>query len=1148
MKRLFTNWWMLTGLAAALVAGLLALVLPLVVPVMRPWWVRLLCVFIVAAVWGVFAALRLRAARKASREIAAELAPADAGEAETNALAERMRSALAALRKASGDRRDYLYSRPWYIIIGPPGAGKTTALLSSGLHFPFSDAALKGLGGTRNLDFWFADEAVLVDTAGRYTTQDSDAAVDARGWEHFLAMLRRKRPLQPINGVIVAIGLDELMSADRLKLDAHAGAVRRRLAELRRTLEVAAPIYVVFAKADLLAGFGEFFADLDVEGRRAVLGATLDVDAAISSERLLAEFDQLVQALADRVSKRLQDEPDLRRRSLILAFPAQLTSLRARFARFLEGAFPAEAKTQLPLRGFYFTSSIQQGAPLDRVLSGVATVYDAPTEARGGSGRAYFLNRLLTEVVLPEAGLVQSEPKAAARRRFRLIGGVAAIAAVSLLILLLWIVSFTHNRALQDRLLAAAQNVRTEQRNDGVDLVEVRESDPDLEQSLALLRGARDLPRGYGDQARGGPPLTMRFGLYQSGHAAAARQAYLETLQRVLLPRVLLRLERYLQDHRSEPLKLYEPLKVYLMLGGQGPLDPKTVRAWVEADWEAESLQGADRAPVRKELAQHLDALLADPQIGRVWPGREAPLDGAVVESARASVQTLSLADRAYALLRQKAAAAGEPDWRASASLASGDRQAFANGDAVMQLRVPYFFTRRGFERAYQLGLQTAPQDLERDLWVMGPDADKTTIRSQVAGVRAGVAALYANEFISAWDEVVGSLRPADYFANPAALGAFTHTPSPLKTLLLEVRNNTTFGAGPADAVGTGARKLPGPLAGAAAAVTGASGGVDAGRTIEAHFKPIQDYVGDGKAPAPVDDFVSAVKQAGSAVAAAQMAGGGLGGAAAQGALAAALGQVATAGATAPPQLQGFVGAAAQSGRGAAVSSAHGEIADEYARNLAPACHGVIDNRYPFFGAAQNDATATDMLRLFGLNGQLDGFTRDRLQPLLDTTGPVWRWRAGDPLAAGLDPASAEPFQKAAEIRDLIAGGLPIKIEAAGFGGSVTAAEFSAQGTSHRFEPATVGAHPVVWNLSGLPEAHVVLFAGGKEAGRFDGEGVWALFRLLDAAEKENAGPTTIKATFGQGGQTATFKIQLPSAANPFSRGGPWSFRCPARL
>ncbi|BAN96200.1 type VI secretion protein IcmF [Plautia stali symbiont] len=50
----------------------------------------------------------------------------------------------------------YLYQLPWYVMIGAPGAGKTTALLNAGLEFPLTDSlgkeAVRGVGGTRNCD------------------------------------------------------------------------------------------------------------------------------------------------------------------------------------------------------------------------------------------------------------------------------------------------------------------------------------------------------------------------------------------------------------------------------------------------------------------------------------------------------------------------------------------------------------------------------------------------------------------------------------------------------------------------------------------------------------------------------------------------------------------------------------------------------------------------------------------------------------------------------------------------------------------------------------------------------------------------------------------------------------------------------------
>ena len=107
-------------------------------------------------------------------------------------LQDRFKQALQTLKKSRLGGRGgprYLYQLPWYVIIGPPGAGKTTALKNSGLNFPlqegFGSDPVKGIGGTRNCDWWFTDESVILDTAGRYTTQDSDQVADAEALDWF---------------------------------------------------------------------------------------------------------------------------------------------------------------------------------------------------------------------------------------------------------------------------------------------------------------------------------------------------------------------------------------------------------------------------------------------------------------------------------------------------------------------------------------------------------------------------------------------------------------------------------------------------------------------------------------------------------------------------------------------------------------------------------------------------------------------------------------------------------------------------------------------------------------------------------------------------------------------------------------------------
>src|SRR5678816_334852 len=167
---------------------------------------RLLAIALVVACWLFFRLMkRLRAYRASDRLLTAVVAQPQPEKArppaEVAKLRERFEEAIAGLKQQRRGGHS-LYDLPWYVIIGAPGSGKTTALLNSGLKFP-SDQRLgkvAGVGGTRNCDWWFTDEAIFLDTAGRYTTQDSDAASDSAGWAEFLALLLKYRKRRPVNG------------------------------------------------------------------------------------------------------------------------------------------------------------------------------------------------------------------------------------------------------------------------------------------------------------------------------------------------------------------------------------------------------------------------------------------------------------------------------------------------------------------------------------------------------------------------------------------------------------------------------------------------------------------------------------------------------------------------------------------------------------------------------------------------------------------------------------------------------------------------------------------------------------------------------------------------------------------------------------
>ena len=117
------------------------------------------------------------------------------------------------------------------------------------------------------------------------TTQDSDAAVDKAGWLAFLGLLKRTRARQPLNGVLVAIALSDIAAAPPPERLAHARAIRRRVKELYDQLGVRVPVYALFTKADLIAGFTEFFDDLDRERRGQVWGVSIPAEQVRSRHR-----------------------------------------------------------------------------------------------------------------------------------------------------------------------------------------------------------------------------------------------------------------------------------------------------------------------------------------------------------------------------------------------------------------------------------------------------------------------------------------------------------------------------------------------------------------------------------------------------------------------------------------------------------------------------------------------------------------------------------------------------------------------------------------------------------------------------------------------------------------------------------------------
>jgi hypothetical protein len=313
-----------------------------------------------------------------------------------------------------------VYRLPWYLVVGEPGSGKSRMIERSGVPGPTRlKDPVEGAGGTINMNWWFRNEAVLLDTAGRLMMPEV-ATAESPEWDNFLQLLDGYRPHCPVNGLFLVIPADTLVTDTAERLDGKARQIAQQFDRIQTALGIRFPVYVVITKCDKINGFRHFFEGMNQPEEQAqMIGwsnpAPLDepfqpelVEKHLTGvrERLVKRRLKLLEDPINRVdpSGRRLDEVD----SLYL-FPDNLASLGTRLRRYLEAIFVAGEWSSMPLflRGIYFTSALQKGGVVDKALSDALGVDVAAALGEDKQSETpYFLRDLFMEKSFKEKGLV----------------------------------------------------------------------------------------------------------------------------------------------------------------------------------------------------------------------------------------------------------------------------------------------------------------------------------------------------------------------------------------------------------------------------------------------------------------------------------------------------------------------------------------------------------------------------------------------------------------------------------------------------------------------------------------------------------------------------------------------------------------------
>lgn len=1165
--RIFTQRWFLGLIGVAACSIFIWVVGPLITIAgyepLKSDFQRLVTILVLVFVWALFNVTKQHKQKVKEDESIQTLLEVDSqsdkeAASEIDLMRERIEQAVKVVTKTHKGKRS-LYDLPWYVLIGPPGTGKTTVLKQSGLEFPLADSlgsdSIAGVGGTRHCDWWFANKAVLIDTAGRYTTQDSQEKVDSKAWHGFLGLLKKYRTQRPINGAIVTISLASVMSQTRTERSLHARAIKSRLQELKNQLGMQFPIYVLLTKMDLVAGFNEFFSDLSKEEREELFGFMFPREVA--DERGVIslfnkEFHGMLERLDARMLRILETEDDLEKRALIFEFPKQLRVLQANLDEFLAEIFAQNSFEEPALiRGVFMLSSVQEGLPVDKLMNestnGLGLNRLALAKSPTGS-HSYFVKNLFDKVIFKEQllGTVNRhyQKQSGWMRRGVYIGCASLLLGASAL----WLMSYKWNSQLivdtNDQAGHIEAMVGAESLDFEADIISAVET---LDRLMTLPLGKQS---NYGDA-----DSVKRFGLYQGDKVSqAANNAYSDALTQYYAPLLLDSLVAEMESNQQHREYLYETLKTYLMLFNPDKYQQDEVLAWFNFYFERQ-YPGELNIDLRKGLLQHTQNLLEN-------NGQGFSYNTAAVTNAREVLTQMSLPERAYQRMKIQFSKSHVPSFRLTDVLGPKGLEQFerASGKPLSQ-GISGFYTYNGFHSIFQIQINRTVKSLMEENWVYGDDlkAHEIDQDSAIQGVQSRYYQDYVNEWKTLIEDIQLKQAPSLELATEQAR-VLSGVERPIESLLRAIQKEV----GLSKVSLSENQKATSEVAGKVAKVkfSNTADRLDMylpeengfnvalpGKEVESHFSEIlrlgeQDFDDIQQAMVNLRSYLSDLSTSGNNQKIAYKSI--LDGTVTQDVAA----SFARAKELLPRPFNQWLGELSQESVKFAESGSKDHLNQIWVTQVVRPYQRTIAGRYPFEPNASREVRLKDFKRFFEYGGTLDSFFQEYLEPFVDTSKSRWRLEK----EIGVRPETLMVFQRAKRIRQsFFESDNSLRVE---FGMKPVyldqhitrfVLELGKQDLVYKHGPAR--AKSLSWP-AGQDQTRIVFTPPeSKREIAHTYEGEWGIFKLLDQSLK--ARPESRKdniVMIDLKGNKVQLELIPSSAINPFWSNEMERFRCPRTL
>lgn len=1153
--------------------------------------VRVLVIAGIISFWLLLEFVRYLSRRRYNRKIIAELAESSAmvggtSVSDEDLVRDRFMAAVELLndRMDQSGRRTNMYDLPWYLVIGASGSGKSQMLRNSGLEF-LSDQEggfvdYDNIQPTEHLDWWLSEDAVFIDTAGRYTTQDVNPPKDKAAWRSLRDVLKGQRERRPLNGIIVAISAEQLAGSED-GLTQLADSLKARLVEVMGTFKSSIPVYVMVTKSDLILGFSEFFNGVGARLAEQTFGVSLEYNERgldAKGQKILTErLRKLVANVQSMADVQIEGEVADDRRRAIFRFPMQMAFLTEPLNTIVSGIFRASRySTDLILRGVFFVSAESRGLPNDFVggeTSNRLGFRAALPAAQAGVDDSAFLRATIRKIILPEQDLAGLD-RNLERKLFALHAlSYTFIALLTGVFLFVWWFS-TEHADNYDRIAAKHFKAYNE------DIARYN-SNPTLENAI-------DTASNFAQSEYDSTSEFIWMSLLKNLGLAAPirilpywRTAYDKVLDEVVIPAIIKETGEDLRqsiDAEDSINNVRDLLRLYVGYAQPDLYDENGFLAWFKR--ELDNIYPLDdrRQEISKRITRPLNEALKKP----------LNIDKSLADRGRAYVFAIPPAEQLYDTLRRRAGTRGIGAVTMQTLIGTKSSLYFDESGAAGSQSVRGLNTENGFYQVFVNDTPNLINEVNQDDPLLGDMAQSEDNRTLVTELTA----LYTKDYIEDWKSFLDGIRLMQfsdiYHAEQALQVLSNEKDSPIKKLLLATAQNTTLPAEKAKGLAGLAQKAQAAVGQKAAAVEGQAPGQTTGNAqsgalsqagealqdlgpfstwpgveIANEFRSLNAKVVSFEGSEPdypmIQSAIARVYASFNVIVAApdvskaafdevaKRAEEGSG---------SNLVRLSTLAAQQPEPLRRILNAIVAQSWSVLVKESRNYIDERWEAEVLPICEQAIMARYPAKADANDNIAINDFTTFFAPGGTIDKFFKTHLEAYVDTSGETWVLRKLNGMSLGISPAGLKVFEEASKIRKAYFGA---NNPAPKMSFTLTPSFLDAQAAkvviqenkkidSYQHEP------PREFGFSWPSEEPAVdlsvsLFDLQNASSSYRTSGAWAWFRLFEENDlKKQASGDRYSLGFKLRGMEARYDLKIDGMTNPLSQPNLTGFACPALL